>query len=50
MPKAMGEKFSIGHIGGMQGAGVVKGMGAGIVSPGLHQAVIYGLHNIYTAS
>ena len=26
----MGEKFSIGHIGGMQGPGIVKGMGAGM--------------------
>lgn len=26
-PKAMGEKFSIGHIGGIQAPGIVKGMG-----------------------
>ena len=30
-PKAMGEKFSIGHIGGIQGAGIVKGIGAGTI-------------------
>ena len=26
-PKAMAEKFSIGHIGGKRGPGIVKGMG-----------------------
>ena len=25
--KGMGEKFSIGHIGGRQGPGIVKGIG-----------------------
>ena len=27
-PKAMGEKFSMGHIGGSKGSRVVKGIGA----------------------
>ena len=32
--KAMAEKFSIGHIGGRQGPGIVKGMGAYIYIAG----------------
>ena len=33
-PKAYREKFSIGHIGGKQGWGIVKGMGAYIYIAG----------------
>ena len=41
IPKAMGEKFSIGHIGGKRRRGIVKGTGGPYRSSGVFNRGIY---------